>query len=66
MKSVTVELRLTVKYELDDGQPLDTSHIEQAKSYLDELPKFAANRGLLSGESELIVDDWRHEVKVVG
>jgi hypothetical protein len=63
MNSKTVELRLRVRYERTDGaRPTD----EECQAPLNSLVQYAADNGLISGDGELIVDDYRHEIALVG
>jgi hypothetical protein len=64
MASRTMELRLRVKYFYDDS-PDRMPEEDDCKALLDSLVSYAANRGLLSGESDLCVDDYRHEIHTV-
>lgn len=63
MSSMTVELRLRVRYERTDGKTPDFADCESLLTYC---VQHLANQGLLSGESDtLMVESYRSEVKVI-
>ena len=63
MASRTVELKLRVQYERDDGT---TPTEDECREILEDLVQHATNRGLLTGDSDLLVEDHRYEIQTVG
>lgn len=64
-KKRTVELRLVVTYEVGEGE----DHVPDeaiCHELLKNVANFAAGEGLLSGETDYVVDDWTAEVKTIG
>jgi hypothetical protein len=62
----TVRLILTVTYEHQD-HPGILPDEQMCHCQLDDLVRFAANRGLLSGDNDdLVVDDYTYNVETVG
>jgi hypothetical protein len=58
-----VQLTLTVDYMMDDDSQPDEG---ECHGLLEELARFAANRGLLTGEAPgLYADEWNYDVKTV-
>jgi hypothetical protein len=57
----TLEMRLRVTY--DDAENIPT---QELAGVLYRAAQHLANEGLLSGESDAIVDDWRVNVEEVG
>lgn len=64
MASRTVQLMLTVRYESEDS-PNTVPDQETCEGFMHDLVQFAANRGLLSGESEYVVESYRHTVETI-
>lgn len=64
MAARTVRLLLTVKYEYDDDKKYLPSY-EECAELLNSLVAHAANNGLLTGESSMVVDDYRHSIENV-
>jgi len=58
MKTVTATLVLTVTYKLNGEK--DTA----PKEVLTDAARFLANRGLLSGETRMEVDQWTTKVEL--
>ena len=58
MKNKAIHLRLTLDIDYDsNGVSVDI-----LKGYLHDLVETAANRGMMTGESEATVEGWNHEV----
>lgn len=55
MREVVTTLKLTVVYSGGDAHP------DICDSQLDELVRFAAGRGLLTGELDMTVEDFEYE-----
>jgi len=61
MKSITFEVKITVKYNLENERP------EWLKSQLFRAADFLANRGLLTPDgTPATVDKWSVNVKEIG
>lgn len=59
---MTLELQLRVKFlNEDESEPSEAACREQ----LESLVQTAVNRGLVTGESSLIVDDYRFQIERV-
>lgn len=63
MKSRTVELRLRVKYFHEDGREIPDE--EKCKLCLRHVVENAVSNGLLSGDNDFCVDDYRFDVVTV-
>jgi hypothetical protein len=61
MASRTLELKLRVKYEHGENPDL-IPDLDTCRELLEQLVQTAVNRGYLSGDSDYVVDDWRHEI----
>lgn len=64
MATRTVELKLTVTYTNEDD-PNDVPNKQVCHDLLDNLVKLAANRGLLSGDTEYVIDSYSHKIESV-
>jgi hypothetical protein len=63
MASRTVKLTLTVKYFYEDGRSIPDAAL--CEGQLRDIVVAAANRGQLSGDSDLCVDDYRYQVETI-
>lgn len=64
MATRTVELKLTVEYSNPD-KPKSVPNEKVCHELLDDLVKLAANRGLLSGDTEYVVDDYSYKIETI-
>jgi hypothetical protein len=63
MAKIKAVLTLTVHYEDESGKMSDHDMMAEAKANLENLCNNAASNGLMSGNSEMIVETWDAEVK---
>lgn len=62
-KIIKLRLILDVDYEIPDGTPEEQrQHAKDMAARLDELPSKIAGDGLLTGDSDVVVDTWDHRV----
>lgn len=64
MAKIKAVLTLTVHYEDESGVMTKEDMMTEAKENLDALVSRAAGQGLLSGNSEMVVETFDHEIKV--
>lgn len=66
MKTLTLQLTVTVTYSREDGEELSSAETQQLKDNLDYLPQYAAGNGVLTDEAfEVVVGKYNHEVKTI-
>lgn len=65
MAKLKAILTITVLYEEDEGLMNNQEMMAEAKSNLDNLVTQAANKGLLSGDSPMLVESWEHKVTLL-
>lgn len=51
-------LEIEVEYSLEDGTPIPESLVQALEANLQWIADHAANRGLMTGETEAEVDEW--------
>lgn len=62
MSSRTMKLTLTVRYE--DTDLMVVPDEQECKAILEQLVKYSANHGMISGH--LVVDYFKHEIECIG
>jgi hypothetical protein len=63
MKTRVVELTLRVAYGFEERD--EVPDLDVCKAQLEDLVKLAANRGLLSGDTDMVVDEYHFHVDEV-